>query len=287
MRKKTKLTSGIICFAIILALCGCGKENTKPSATETTNESVTASSSVMEESKAEESKPEESNENETNTKQPEFTIVATVGTKYATISVNVRDCPSADGNKIGTLSVNQEVKIMGQCKETGWYQLEYNGQVGYASNKYLSDEKVEVASKPANTGNNVSSGNSGDTNERIVDGHGLLALVNQDRAETDPDAGELVWDAELYAIAQQRIYVVADNYLNGRNAHDGVDGTYGENAAYIYDSRNVAYGCSFFNGQWIGSAGHHRNRTNARYSKYAAVGIYDGNGRTTFIELFR
>ena len=62
---------------------------------------------------------------------------------YAKSSVNVRDLPSFDGEKLGKLSEGAEVKVTGQCNETKWYRIEYDGKVGYVRNKYLTTEKPE------------------------------------------------------------------------------------------------------------------------------------------------
>lgn len=77
-------------------------------------------------------------------------------TMYAQKSVNVRSLPSADGKKLGGLSTNDEVKVTGQCTETSWYRIEYNGQVGYVSNNYLGKDKVVVKEQPANNGQTTS-----------------------------------------------------------------------------------------------------------------------------------
>lgn len=63
---------------------------------------------------------------------------------YTKSPVNVRDLPSTDGNRLGTLSTLQEVVVTGQCNETGWYRVEYAGQVAYVSNSYLQDTKPEM-----------------------------------------------------------------------------------------------------------------------------------------------
>lgn len=51
-------------------------------------------------------------------------------TMYAKSAVNVRSLPSTGGTRLGSLSKNQEVAITGQCNETGWYRISYNGAVG-------------------------------------------------------------------------------------------------------------------------------------------------------------
>lgn len=89
---------------------------------------------------------EEVTEEVTEEPKPEYTYTDMSATKYATQTVNVRNLPNTDGEKVGSLSTNQEVAITGQAS-TGWYRIQYNGSEAYVSNKYLSDEKVEV--KPA------------------------------------------------------------------------------------------------------------------------------------------
>lgn len=73
-------------------------------------------------------------------------------TKFAKSTVNVRSLPNKDGEKLGGLSTNDEVKVTGKCTETGWYRIEYSEGIAYVSDEYLVDEKVVVqASAPAQT----------------------------------------------------------------------------------------------------------------------------------------
>ena len=66
-------------------------------------------------------------------------------------TVNIRNLPNTDGEKIGSLSANQEVAVTGQCNETGWYMFDYNGTIAFVSNSYLRVEKAEVPN-PASLG---------------------------------------------------------------------------------------------------------------------------------------
>ena len=72
-------------------------------------------------------------------------------TMYAQSTVNVRDLPEQTGAKLGSLSTNQEVTVIGQCNETGWYKISYNGGEGFVSNSYLGTEKVAVKSSKSNS----------------------------------------------------------------------------------------------------------------------------------------
>ena len=84
-----------------------------------------------------------------------YTFENMEATKYAKSTVNVRSLPTADGEKLGALSLNDEVKVTGKCNETGWYRIEYSGSVAYVSDSYLVDNKVET--KPAETASSNSS----------------------------------------------------------------------------------------------------------------------------------
>lgn len=75
--------------------------------------------------------------------RPKYTYTDMNKTMYAKSSVNVRDLPSTDGNKLGALSSGQAVTVTGKCNETGWYRIDYNGSVAYVSNSYLVDNKPE------------------------------------------------------------------------------------------------------------------------------------------------
>lgn len=77
-------------------------------------------------------------------------------TMYATQTVNIRNLPSTDGEKVGSLSTNQEVTVTGQCNENGWYRFDYNGQIAFVSNKYLNNEMVEVATPAPETSTTAS-----------------------------------------------------------------------------------------------------------------------------------
>lgn len=79
-----------------------------------------------------------------------YTYTDMDATKYAKSTVNVRSLPNSDGEKLGGLSTNDEVKVTGKCNETGWFRIEFSDGIAYVSDEYLVDEKVEAqASAPA------------------------------------------------------------------------------------------------------------------------------------------
>ena len=92
---------------------------------------------TVEETEAE-TESEELNEGVVN-----VTPYETPKTMYATIALNVRRGPSTDYEVVSCLSVAQAVEVTGQA-DTGWYQFVVDGEPVYASNRYLSETKVEL-----------------------------------------------------------------------------------------------------------------------------------------------
>ena len=91
-----------------------------------------------------------------------YTYTDMDATMYAQQTVNVRSLPNTDGEKLGGLNTNDEVKVTGQCVETSWYRIEFNGNVAYVSNNYLGNDKVvvEQPKAPEQTAQSASNGGS-------------------------------------------------------------------------------------------------------------------------------
>ena len=69
-------------------------------------------------------------------------------------TVNFRKEASSSSEKIGSLTKNTKVTIIGE--EEGWYKVQANGQTGYVSKQYISDKKVEeVTSRASDTARQI------------------------------------------------------------------------------------------------------------------------------------
>lgn len=68
-------------------------------------------------------------------------------TMYATASVNVRAGDSASTKRLGSLTKGQTVTTTGKTA-AGWYIINYNGQTGYVSGKYLTDNNTSAPATP-------------------------------------------------------------------------------------------------------------------------------------------
>lgn len=163
MKKNTLKTLGIMVLtATMLAstVTGCGdKETSEGQATEVVEaaaetEAVVPETEVVEEAAEEivmeDTETTEATETEVAQEELAFHVTDMSATKYAKQKVNVRSGASTDYEQIGSLGANQKVTVTGQA-DTGWYRIDYNGKVGYVSDKYLSDQKVTTSASSANT----------------------------------------------------------------------------------------------------------------------------------------
>ena len=92
--------------------------------------------------------------------EQQYTFTDMNATMYATQTVNVRDLPNTDGEKVGSLSANEEIVVTGQCNETGWYRFEYNSVTSYVSNNYVSDTMLEAFAPAESASNDGGSNNT-------------------------------------------------------------------------------------------------------------------------------
>lgn len=66
---------------------------------------------------------------------------------YSSDSVNVRQGPSTDYEIVGFLRPGRDVTVTGQA-DTGWYEILYNEEKVFVSNKYLQSEKPVEEEEP-------------------------------------------------------------------------------------------------------------------------------------------
>lgn len=143
-------------FAVMMiSLVGCGKasEPMPIEATEAVEEvTETETEAIVEETTETEEvadEPTEAPAEESVAEEPAspYSYTELSQTMYAQSTVNVRDLPEQSGAKLGSLSTNQEVTVLGQCNETVWYKISYNGGEGFVSDSYLGTEQVAVKSQ--------------------------------------------------------------------------------------------------------------------------------------------
>ena len=313
----TKAVAAILCAALMLTACG-SKETTsnETASTETTPIEAATEATSVESTETTVAKPtvkptETPTESEAApteipaespapavepTAEPvvtETTTAADAGytyselnqTMYAKSAVNVRDLPSTDGKKIGSLKASQEITVTGKCDQTGWYCFNWNNTTGYVSDKYIVSEKP--VSNVAATGNSNTAGNQYASNtgtdefgisdaviENFMKTHGdgatgntttttskdayfdrtmaeqVFAMVNAERSAAG--IPELTWSEDLYNLAVER--------CNADNGHAGA--TTAEN---YQAGQPDEVSASFIHQKWHDSQGHYNNYMDSRH----------------------
>ena len=108
---------------------------------------------------------------------------------YAKSSVNVRKSPSADDEKLGSLSTAQEVTVTG-LTSTNWYRINYNDGTAYVSANYLQNEKPVVQTAKKSSGGSsggASSGGSAAAEPSIEDAYLVYSSAQLDEAYASGD----------------------------------------------------------------------------------------------------
>ena len=311
-----KAVAAILCAALMLTACG-SKETTsnETAVTETTSvestEMASTEAAVAEPTVEPTETPTESEAVPTETTPAEspapavepttapveptavstgYTYAELNQTMYAKSAVNVRDLPSTDGKKIGSLKASQEIVVTGKCDQTGWYRFELNNTTGYVSDKYIVSEKPAVNTVAANNttaGNSNTAGNQYASNtgtdefgisdaviENFMKTHGdggtgntatttskdayfdramaeqVFAMVNAERSAAD--IPELTWSEDLYNLAVER--------CNADNGHAGA--TTAEN---YQAGQPDEVSASFIHQKWHDSQGHYDNYMDSRH----------------------
>ena len=306
-----KMVVAVLCAACMLTACGNAEadamEEIAASATETTTESAEvlptekpaaepteAPAKTVDEGSATEPVEPVAVTAEPDTKPSAEPVAASAGaaaeagytctemtqTMYAKSAVNVRDLPSTDGKKIGSLKASQEITVTGKCDQTGWYRFELNGTTGYVSDKYIVSEKP-AANTVAAAGNNNTAGNttqqntaapaatptpaqttttgttdtSGEYFDRAM-AEQVFTLVNEERVANGIPA--LIWSEDMYNIAVQRCYE--------NDVHEGVRAGTTENYSEGQQTAEEIYQ------SWHDSPGHHDTYMRPNYV-YSAVAV--------------
>lgn len=131
--------------------------NTEPdeedkSTAEDNEADIIAEADAEEKANAEETDTDEAETEVTEAKEeselPEYevTVLEEPTIMYASDAVNVRQGPSTDFEIVGFLNSGRDVTVTGQAN-TGWYEILYNEDKAFVSNKYLQNDKP--AEEPA------------------------------------------------------------------------------------------------------------------------------------------
>ena len=165
------MKKAVVLLLMMALLVGCGKTNVPNTEGNTQQSEIPSEEENIEEDSQSSEETEEA-------EKEQYTYTDLDKTMYTTSSLNVRDLPSTDGEKIGGLSLGQEVHITGQCNETNWYRIEYSNTVGYVSNAYLANEKPSSWVKDLQAAKTT-------TQMIVVSGKGTYATVSMHTKNTN------------------------------------------------------------------------------------------------------
>lgn len=353
--KHKKITLMALAMSIVLSLSACGSVAEKTDADNASVETTESVEETVESTESEASVPEEelstemTMESETESAVPETTEtvtetvepvadsaaieVKTVAaytytdlnkTMYAKSTVNVRSLPSTDGDKLGSLSKNQEVTVTGQCNETGWYRIKFNNSEACVSNKYLSDEPAATAQASTGKTKTTSTASTQSTGDPIADAaiakFGPNAVVFADGTIFDATTWQQVGTVNDLDGADNK--TVADGYdraaaeqvwslMNAERTSAGLNALAWDEGIYNFACQraqeivtdfshngcgnygeNIWFGSGYGNDAgsrahngWYNSPGHHANYMDADYGS-GACAVYVHNGTTYAVENF-
>ena len=155
----------------------------KLKSTNTENKSLT--SSLEESQETLESLESEQKDLERNTLESELEFLKSIEpmsvTMYALEDCDTYSKQDESSEKLGGLTTNQEVHVIGQSKETGWYEIEINGSKQYVSNQFLSDTKTQVTqASNSNSGQQSNQGTTQNNNSNNTSQGNSNGTVNSD-----------------------------------------------------------------------------------------------------------
>ena len=180
MKRKTLYALGLsaVLGFSTLSGCGCGAVQTSELPQQETS-TVEESTSVIEtieqeetpsiaETEAVETESETTGEvtaMEETASTEEIGIIEMDAIMYATTSVNERKEPSADSEKIGSLSIGEEVHVTGKTEDGLWMRIEEGDGEAFVASNYLSTEKPVVEEQPSTSESESTSSSGGNTTQ--------------------------------------------------------------------------------------------------------------------------
>ncbi len=76
-------------------------------------------------------------------KESDYTFKDIEATGVATTGVNLRALPTVEGKRLSGLKKGNEVQVVAQCVETGWYKVIKNKKTYYVCNDYIELKDVK------------------------------------------------------------------------------------------------------------------------------------------------
>jgi len=181
----------------------------------------------------------------TQTPQTNYTYSDLNMTLYAKSSVNTRKGPSTDFEKVGSLTLNQEVQVTGQCNETGWYRINVGGQEMFVSGSYLVTNPIQQ-SQPSGEGSSSGQSNSNTDSSGSQSSSGNPFAENKDTDWGEDTGASMDW-SNNYSSENP----FAENYNPDWGGSDGSSIDWSNNYSTGQGSSNIGVGGDGNTGQLL------------------------------------
>ncbi|MGD6836606.1 SH3 domain-containing protein [Bacillus thuringiensis] len=170
-------------------------------------------------------------------------------------SLNVRSGPGVNYEALGVVESNQKVKVIGQ--KSGWYKINYNGQIGFVGMNYLSKTMVTSTKQQPSQSNTPN-------NENRISGFIKPAAGNYSSGFGKRD-GHMHYGLDIAASGKVPVVAAADGIVTRSYysasygnvvfvSHNITGQTYTTVYAHL-NSRSISAGQSVKQGQQIGIMG--------------------------------
>ena len=141
-------------------------------------------------------------------------------------SVSLRKEATASSDVILKLLKNVKVNVLSE--ENGWAKVEYNGNIGYVSSKYISEEKIAVTSRSSADRNNKEKETKTDTEKTTTS-------TDETKKESTTSSKGSATGSEIVSFAKKYL---GSKYVYGGSSPSGFDCS--GFTSYVYKN----FGCS-------------------------------------------
>lgn len=125
-------------------------------------------------------------------------------------SVSLREQAESSSNVILKLLKNTKVNVLSE--EDGWAKVEYNGNIGYVSTKYVSDKKVAVTSRSSEARTSTTKATSTETKSE--------ASTTKTETKTESSGKSSAKGSDIVAYAKKYL---GSKYVYGGSSPSGFD----------------------------------------------------------------
>ena len=186
MKKSHFIPAFLLSAALLSGLAGCKKETEyynpnaqTSSVTETQTELQTEHSTQASTEESTEASTEASTEESTEASTEESTAAHVVSKELAVgDSLNIRDYPSTEGNKIGELYRGEEVRILALA-ENGWVQIHSATMDGYVKADFLVSSPDQVDGAVADAAASAAPASNETSNANTSSSNGHMQVISR------------------------------------------------------------------------------------------------------------